>query len=531
MSALQLAPKCAFALRVLRHLVLLLALTVTAAAAEKKAARPTTLHLTLHKAIELALAKNFTLEVQRFEPQIARERVTQELGRFDPVFDLNAERGEDVLRDIFRPRARFGLTPATSAEITANTFSGIAHFTANDVTQTSRLSTGLGGTSAWGMEYDLRLTTRNVDPLDGFNERTTTDASLGIVQPLLQGFGPDANLAQLRIARNNVLVSEWQLRQRIIDVITDTVSTYNDLQLSIENLEVATGFRDLALQLVNDNTKRVDIGVMSPLNITTARAEAAAREEAVIVAARRIKDNENFLKQLITHDLEGLLDITVEIDPPPTPGFTANVTGGIAEALQIRPDYRQAILEIERRNITLSFTKNNALPRFDLSASLHLLGIDNDFGTSASRVPKRDQSAWTIGAIFSVPIPNREGRGSVAAAQLSAAQSLINLQKLEQQIVVDVDNANGSVITARQRIKSTGEARALAKESLEAGEERLRAGTGTTFEVLELQRKLAEAEAAEVRARSDFNKAVSEYHRQIGTTLREHRVLLDPPKR
>lgn len=525
------ASKCAFALRVFRHLALTLLIAISATAAEKKAARPTMLHLTLHKAIELALAKNFTLEVQRFEPQIADQRVTQELGRFDPVFDFSADRGEDTIRDLFRPRSRVGQRIATAAEVSTNEFSGIEHFTGNDVQQAARLSTGLGGISSWGMEYDIRLTTRNIDPLDGINERYTTDASLGIVQPLLQGAGPNANLAQLRIARNNVLVSEWQLRQRIMDVITDTVSTYNDLQLSIENLKVATGFRDLALQLVNDNTKRVDIGVMSPLNITTARAEAAAREEAVIVAARRIKDNENFLKQLITRDLEGLLDIRLEIEPPPTPGFTANVRAGIEEALQLRPDYRQAMLEIERRNITLSFTKNSALPRFDLSASLRFLGIDNDLGTSASRVPKRDQSAWSVGAIFSVPIPNRDGRGSVAAAQLSAAQSLINLQKLEQQVVVDVDNANGAVITARQRIESTEEARKLAKESLEAGEERLRAGTGTTFEVLELQRKLAEAEAAELRARSDFNKAVSEYHRQIGTTLREHRVLLDPPQR
>lgn len=528
---MQLAPKCAYALRVFRHFALLMLLAVSASAADKKVARPSTLHLTLHKAIELALAKNFSLEVERFQPEIARERVTQQLGAFDPRFDITAERGEDTLRDVFRPRARFGELPATSAEIASDTFSGISHFTANDVTQTTRLSTGIGGISSWGTEYDLRLITRDVDPLNGFEQRNTSEAALSLVQPLLKGAGPDANLSQLRIARNNVLVSEWQLRQRIIDVVTDTIAAYNNLQLSLQNYDVARGFRDLALQLVNDNTKRVDIGVMSPLNITTARAEAAAREEAVIRTARAIKDNENFLKQLITHDLEGLLDIQLEIDPPPTPSYSANVNAGISEALQLRPDYRQAMLEIERRNITLSFTKNNALPRFDLSGSLHMLGIDNDFGTSASRVPKRDQSAWTVGAIFSVPIPNREGRGSVAAAKLSAAQSLISLQQLEQQIVVDVDNANGAVITARERITSNAEAHRLAKESLEAGEERLRAGTGTTFEVLELQRKLSEAEAAELKARSDFNKAVSEYHRQIGTTLREHRVQLDPPQR
>jgi len=100
------------------------------------------------------------------------------------------------------------------------------------------------------------------------------------------------------------------------------------------------------------------------------------------------------------------------------------------------------------------------------------------------------------------------------------------LKDLEQQIVVSVDNASGQIVTSRQRIVSTGESSRLALESLDAGQERLRAGTGTTFEVLELQKRLIEAEAAQLRARADYNKAVSEYQRQIGTALREHGVVL-----
>lgn len=525
--------KCALGHRVFRPLIpsLLLAFAFSAPAAEKPIARVRTLRLTLAKAIELALAKNFSIESERLSPQIARQRVVQEEGVFDPVFDIKAEHGEKTVRDDFDLRARGGDFRPTEEELKASVFSGLEHFAVGEVAQSSSLSSGLGGTTPWGLEYGVRIKADHVDSLNGISERFTAGPEFSVNQPLLRGFGPDANLSQLRIARNNVLVSEWQLRQRIINVITDTVAAYNELHRSQENFRVATGFRDLAQQLVDDNSKRVDIGVMSPLNITTARAEAAAREEAVIVAARDIKDNENFLKQLITRDLESLLNIQVEITPPPTPAFQPNVSGGIAEALKLRPDYRQAILEIERRHITLAFTKNQALPRFDLSGSLQILGIDNDLGTSVNRTPKRDQTEWSVGAIFSVPIPNREGRGSVAAAQLSSAQSLVNLQALEQQIVVDVDNASGAVTTARQRIESTAEARVLARESLDAGQERLRAGTGTTFEVLELQKKLAEAEFAELRARTDYNKAVSEYYRQTGTSLRENHVLVDEPRR
>lgn len=476
-------------------------------AVEKRIVRPTTLHLSLDKAIQMALSKNFTLEVERFEPQIASQRVTQELGRFDPVLNASASRSEQTIRD---------------------RFDGDRHFSINDISRVDRLSIGVSGTTFWGLDYDLSTGTNNrTGTANFFDEFFGSDVNLSVRQPLLRGFGTDSNLANLRIARNNQLVSEWALKQRVIDVVTSTITTYNNLHLAYEALKVARGFRDLAKQLLDDNIMREKIGVMSPLDITTARAEAASREEAVIVAERLVKDNANFLKQLITRDLERLLDVSVEIDPPPTPTFASDVHRGIAEARNDRPDYRQALLEIDRRHITLAFTKDSALPQLDLQASLNLLGFDNDIGTSISRVPGRDQTNWSVGAIFSVPIPNREGRGSVLASQLSSAQSLVNLQRLEQQIVVDVDNANGAVITARERIESNEVARKLAEESLAAGEERLRVGRGTTFEVLELQKNLAEAQTAEIRARADYNKAVSEYHRQIGSTLKVHRVTLD----
>jgi len=485
----------------------LLCLPALVATAGEPVSRPGTLHLTLESAVRMALAKNFSIEVQRFDPEIARAGVTRELGRFDPVFDLSATRTETTQRDLFT--------------------AGV-HQPFNGVSRTDRLSTGLGGLTPWGLRYDAALGIRNnTGTFNRFDEVFTSNASIGLVQPLLRGFGTATNLAPLRIARNNVLVSEWELRKRIIDTVTTTNFVYNELHLAHENLIVAERSRDLAKQLLADNTRRAEIGVMSPLNITTARAEAAARQENVILAMRQVKDNENFLKQLVTTEMEPMLSVSVEIEPPVTPAFAADVPAGIADALALRPDYRQAILDLQRRNIQLAFSKNQALPRLDLTGSLNLLGFDNDPGSSLDRVGRRDQTEWTAGAIFSVPLPNREGQGSVLAARLSQAQSLVNLQRLEQQIVVDVDNASGQIITGKERIASTQEARKLAQESLDAGEERLRAGAGTTFEVLELQDKLATAEFAELRARADYNKAIGEYQRQTGTTLRVYNVTVE----
>ncbi|MEO7319747.1 MAG: TolC family protein [Chthoniobacteraceae bacterium] len=469
--------------------------------------RPGVLHLSLDDAIRMALAKNFSIEVSRYSPKIARERVTSALGRFDPNFNARWNSAEDTRRDFF--------------------FGSQRHRADTLIAQSMGASVGLDGVTPWGLTYDATLST---DVFSGtnnsFNEDIASRFAISVNQPLLRGAGTTANLFQVRIARNNVLVSEWSLQQRAIDILTETVRVFNELHQAQENLRVAEKSQALARQTLNDNIKRAEIGVMSPLNITTARAEVASREEAVIFAQRQVQNNENFLKQLVTNDLEPMLAIQVEIDIPPSPAFRADVKAGIIEAMKYRPDYRAAIIELEQRHITLAFEKNAALPRLDLTGSLRLLGFDNDVGTSIDRVGRPDQTVWTAGAIFSVPIPNREGRGAANAARLSSAQALVDLQRLEQQIIVEVDNASGQIIAARQRIASTAEASKLAQESLDAGEERLRAGTGTTFEVLELQKRLVEAEYAQLRARADYNEAVNTYYQRTGVTLREYRVTI-----
>jgi outer membrane protein TolC len=473
----------------------------------KTVSRPGVLHVTLDSAVRLALQKNFTIQVQEFEPKIARERVTQEYGIFDPLFSIGGRRRylseSGHLRD---PQTREPGTVITRSD--------------------NVLDSGIEGLTPLGTDYRFGLGSTNITGTSrGFNE-FATGPTMSLNQPLLRGFGPNATMSQIRIARTNVEISEWELRSKIIDTITDVVYTYNDLHASIENLKVAILFRELARQLLQDNTRRATIGVMSPLDITTARAEVASREEGVILADRQEKDNEVTLKRLVTQELEPMLGIKVEIELPPFYSSAVDVHAGIRDALDLRPDFQNLLLGLKNNRVLVAFEKNAALPRLDLNASLGFLGFDSDFINSVGRIAQRDSLAWSAGATFSIPLGNHAAKGALNAARLQVARNLVELKRLEQQIVVDVDIAAGQVVTDRARIESTSEASRLAQESLDAGEQRLKAGTGTTFEVLELQKKLVEAQSAEIRARADHNKAVAEFNRKTGRTLRQYNVEL-----
>lgn len=460
---------------------------------------PPAIHLTLRKAIQLAIENNLAIKVGEFNPDIADALVTSELGAFDPSLNLNATHNSE----------------ATATDSTAY------------APQTSSFGIGIGGTSIYGTGYRIGL----ADSATTYS-RYSSGAQLSLTQPVLRGFGSDVNLASLRIARNNRQISDWEFKQGIIDVVTQTVWVYNELYSALRNYDSAKHSRDLALELCKEEQARAELGAKIELDVVTAQADAASREEAVILAKNNIENNERLLKQLVTSDTKTLLKTGVSIEPPPTASIgSVDVEAGVREALAERPDYQEALIALRNRHINVVTAHNDTLPRLDLVGSLNLLGLDsNDIADSLRFLNSNTHNpqSWSVGALFSVPLGNRTAKGKLRAARLLDAQALVTLKQLEQTIIVDVANAAGEIDTARERIDSTNEALRLAKESLAAGEKRHVAGSATTFEVLQLQKSMTEAAAAVIRAEADYRNAVSEYDRQTGVTLQRNAITVTP---
>jgi hypothetical protein len=62
-----------------------------------------------------------------------------------------------------------------------------------------------------------------------FNPSTAASFNLTITQRLLQGFGLAVNSRNIRIAKNNQLVSDLVFEQQVIATVTSVVGTYWDL--------------------------------------------------------------------------------------------------------------------------------------------------------------------------------------------------------------------------------------------------------------------------------------------------------------
>jgi outer membrane protein TolC len=98
------------------------------------------------------------------------------------------------------------------------------------------------------------------------------------------------------------------------------------------------------------------------------------------------------------------------------------------------------------------------------------------------------------------------------------------MKKTETTIVIAVDNDVKTIRSDWLRVDSTRKAREYAEDALNAGQTRLRAGSTTSFEVLQLQSNLTTARSAEIRALADYNIALEQLALDEGVTLERSKI-------
>ncbi len=480
-----------------------LALLPTGASAEEQRKE---MLLSFKDGVVKVLENNLDITIERVSPEIAEAGILAEEGAFDLSLFASMQR-QDVMTPL---SARESVSSGGLSTVDSTTYS---------------LETGVTGKSRYGTEYTLEV--RNdwtSETLNNFNYEYESFTGFTITQPLLKGFGRDSNIAELNIAQKDRDISVHRLKQKILDTVSEFGLKYWDLVRVREELKVRVESQNLAGTLFEINRKKLSAGAISALEVVQAEAAAAARKDDVIVALKSVKDTENAIKILIASDVHAIKD--TEIIPSSDSPLKAEPEGydeSVKKAVATRPDYRETMAVIDKGRLQTVFAEDQKLPEVDLEASYGFNGIGESFSSSFDL----DSPEWTVGLSFSYPIGNRAATGALTASRLETDQAVLRLRRLEQQIILNVDNALKDIESGRIRLEAARVATDLTRESLVAEEKKLSAGRSTTFNVLRIQEDLAKARLNEIAAVADLNKAVITYYREKGTLLDELSIKMD----
>jgi outer membrane protein TolC len=131
-----------------------------------------------------------------------------------------------------------------------------------------------------------------------------------------------------------------------------------------------------------------------------------------------------------------------------------------------------------------------------------------------------------VGLSLNIPLRNRSAQAQIINDELSLRQQQLVLQRLENQVRVDVLNAVVGVRQARARYQAAQKARILQEQTLDAEQKKFAVGASTLYNVILAQRDLLTAQSNEVASMGNYSRARVEMDRAMGQTLPHYNISL-----
>jgi len=461
--------------------------------------------LSLDDVVQMALTNNLDIQISRYTPILDQFALNGLFSPYDPVFSLNAGRSYNASPSQFY----FG-----------QSFPG-------NTTVTRSYTPDLTGNLPFGLNYDLKAPLSDQTlPSSQYN----ASPLLTLKQPVLKNFLIDSPRYNIRISRKTLQSDLQGLRLQMETSVNSVKTAYYNLIAARENVAVQRAAVTLAQELVDQNTKKVQLGALAPLDQRQAESQAASSQADLLAAELTQAMQENTLKSLLSLHLDEWKDVT----PVPKETLLAvpehlDLSESLRQALASRPEMLQARITAEKQHLTIQYTHNQLYPEIDLTGSYGRNGGGMTLSPALDDIRQGSDPAYSYGVVITFPFENTDARNKYKAAKATLEQNLLQIKKWETTIVMAVDNDVKTVRSDLLRVEATRKASEYAQDALQAGQARLQAGSTTSFEVLQLQSNLTTARSAEIRALADYNIALEQLALDEGMTLERSKIDLKMP--
>ncbi len=157
-----------------------------------------------------------------------------------------------------------------------------------------------------------------------------------------------------------------------------------------------------------------------------------------------------------------------------------------------------------------------SLASADLGRTPYFVG---GVGTALAQIFRRNFPSERIGAFMVAPIGNNQAQADYGIDQLQLRQTQLTTQKDLNQVGVEVANNVVALRQARSRYDAAVKNRILEQELHDAEQKKYSLGASTPYNVIQQQRDLVAAQAAEISALVAYSTARVALDQTLGATL------------
>jgi len=431
---------------------------------------------------------------------------------------------------------------------------------------TGNWTSGIQKRTATGATVGVSNTTlydNNNSPIrqDGVPSTFTTNYDFTLSQPLLQGAGVTYNriagpdsfdniygrplFRGVLLARINADISLAEFEAGVRNLVSDTEQSYWELYFAYRNLEARKAGRDSSLEA----WRKVHALYVEQSRGGEADKEAQAREqyfffrsevEQALTDLYRCENRLRFMMGISASDGR----LIRPSDEPTTARISFDWQQSLVEALSRSAELRRQKWVIKQRELELTAAKNLILPRLDLVGRWRFLGMGEDLinqnyspynansgdplaGTDAySSLLSGQFQEWQAGGQFLMPLGFRRELATVRHHQLQLTRERARLQDEELEASHALVEAVRNIDTNFALTQTNFNRRVAAERQVEAVQAAYDAGTVTLDQLLDAQRRRAEAESSYARALVDYNRSISQLHYRKGSLLEYNGVFL-----
>ena len=523
--------------------------------------------ISLDDAIRRSLMNNNNIEITRDDVRIQETVIRSIRGFYDPVFTIsptytrNSTTGTQATGDFIANASLF-----QSLRSGGNYTAFFNNTRTENAFQQAQVSSGsplaIGTSAIYSTSYGVRFT-----------------------QPLFRNFGVDNTRRNLKIARKRLEQTDADFRRTTIDTILAVQQAYWNLVFALRDQQNRQANLDLSRENLRQIEARIAAGASAPLARAEVETELANREADLLVATQLVSTVENTFKELILRDALAA-EWTQSFLPTDKPAYSTDpvsMDAAMKDAMANRDELRRLRAANEINQIDIDFFKNQTKPQIDLNTTFSMDGFSqgapnneivtsqfastNDlallnglnqvrtfptiglapipnptvtipprpsflfggFNQSLANTFRSDAPNWSVGVTISFPFGNRTARANLAGSEIQRNQIATQLRAQEQTIVVEVRNAVQAVETARQRVLTNRRARANAEIQLDGEKKLFEMGKSTAFLLFTRENALTAARNAEIRAETDYNKALADLQRATATTFQSNNIVVQTP--
>jgi outer membrane protein TolC len=460
------------------------------------------LELSLKDYLALVMANNTDIQMQMLSLETPKNAIMRAFATWDPIASASFNSTRST-------------TPASDALQGASTVVSLTQPATFQYQQL--LPTGTTYTAT----FSAQKSTTN-SGFSTFNPALNSNMQIRFSQPLLRNRGTYVNKLGLMSARSRLRVSEYNLRNNLLNMVNTAENAYWDVISARENLKVAEGGQQVAEEFLKLSQKQLELGALSPLDIFNPERQLATAKLQVSQAQFALTQKEDALRRQIAADLDPKirklpLVLTESADLPDSGAMDSEVA--VEKALNIRPDLKAAVQNMDVDDLAIRSARNGLLPNLALTGSYQSQGRGGVFykrtnvftgdGTTSSvltSVPGGFTDAlsqmwgfgfpvYSFGVTLSLPIKSHQTSADMADAIVQKKRDALNVRTTQQQIRLDILNAVTNLEGSKEQLKLARIAQDLAQKNYEAEKKKYELGTEQNQFVLQAQNDLVAAQS------------------------------------